>query len=412
MYRKKLTQLKRGGFALALVLCGVILMLIVGVGVLRLGTSQRMLGVRTSSEIAARSAADAGVTQALYTMNKMLEKKNWNDNSLPQASYVPLPNTDASYSYQVTKITLADSNDDVYAIKSIGKNGRYKKTVDCTLELKSVFEYAIFGSSSIMLRNGTTVGAYNMSADDTPLQIGTNSTDAGAITTKTGVTIDGDIVVGAGGDPSVVIDSKFEAAITGSTYPLIIKNKTPSVTVPQYLLNMPSSGALTTATTISSSAVYDSINLASDPNKGSTIMIDGNVELYIIGDIKLGNSDTIQIVDPNTNPNASLTIYLGGNLTIDNGGSINNLTTDPHKLKIFGLDTCTNIDFKNSGSFYGAIYAPNADIHFYNSVTVYGSIVGDSFTQDAAANFYYDMSLREASPTEIGVQLKIKRWSE
>ena len=81
-------------------------------------------------------------------------------------------------------------------------------------------------------------------------------------------------------------------------------------------------------------------------------------------------------------------------------------------MKIFGLDTCTIVDFKNSGSFYGAIYAPNADVHFYNSVTVYGAVVGKSFTQDVNANFFYDMSLRIVDPLEIGVHLVVKRWSE
>jgi len=81
-------------------------------------------------------------------------------------------------------------------------------------------------------------------------------------------------------------------------------------------------------------------------------------------------------------------------------------------LKIYGLDTCTNIDFKNSGVFYGAIYAPDADIHLYNGFNVYGAVVGKSFTQDVNANFFYDMLLREIDPTEIGVHMVIKRWSE
>ena len=412
MCKKKWTQLKRGGFALALVLCAVILMLIVGVGVLSISMQSRSTAARSSSDISARSAADAGVTQALYTMNKMLEAKTWNAGSLPQASYVPLPNTDATYSYQVTKITAADSNDDFYTLNSIGKSGRRQKTVSCTMELKGIFEYAIYVAEDMVLRNGTTISAYNQGADDPPLQIGTNSTAAGAIIAKTGVTIDGDIVVGVGGDPDVIINNTTEAAITGQTYPSLIKNKIPNIKVPKALVDMASSGSITAAGTISTSAKYDSINLAADPNKGATLTIDGNVQLYVTGDIKLGNSDVLEIVDKATNPNASLVIYLGGNLTTDNSGAINNLTQDPKKLKIYGLDSCTIVDFKNSGSFYGAIYAPNADVHFYNSVTVYGAVVAKSFTQDVNANFFYDMSLRVTDPTEIGVHMVIKRWSE
>jgi hypothetical protein len=103
---------------------------------------------------------------------------------------------------------------------------------------------------------------------------------------------------------------------------------------------------------------------------------------------------------------------LGGNLYVDNSGAINNLTKDPTKLQIFGLDTCQNMDFKNSGTFYGAIYAPEADIHLFNSFNLYGAVVGKSFSQDMNANFYYDMNLREVDPTMIGVYLVVKRWSE
>jgi hypothetical protein len=411
MCEKKLTQLKRGGFALATVLCAVILMLIVGVGVLSISMQSRSTAARSSSDISARSAADAGVTQALYTVNNMLEAKTWNDNSLPMASYVPLPNTDATYSYQVTKITTADSNDDFYTLKCIGKSGRRQKTVSCTMELKGVFEYAIYTLGTLTLKSGTSITAYNVDADDPPLQIGTNSTTSGAITAKTGVTIDGDVVVGPGGDPTVVINNTTEAAISGQTYPSLIEHKTPNINVPQVLVDMVSSGTIGTSATLSSSAKYDSINLGgatgSDPNKIDKVTVNSNIKIYVTGDLKLGNGDEVVI-----QPDASLVVFLGGNLFCDNSGAINNLTKDPKKLKIYALDTCTNIDFKNSGTFYGAIYAPYADIHLYNSFTLYGAVVGKSFNQDMNANFYYDMNLREAAADEIGVHMIIKRWSE
>ena len=63
MNRSKLLQTKRGGFTLAMVLFVVLLLLIIGVGVLSVGAQRRLGGVRTCSEITARSAADAGLTQ-------------------------------------------------------------------------------------------------------------------------------------------------------------------------------------------------------------------------------------------------------------------------------------------------------------------------------------------------------------
>ena len=409
MYKKKLLQSKRSGFAIAIVLCAVVLMLIIGAGLLGVGSHSRMMGVRTSSQIAARSAADAGLTKALFTMNEQLALKTWNDSSLPSALHERIPNTDLSFSYNVAKTTTADGND-LYKLSCVGTSSRFQKTVNCTLELKGIFEYAIYVAEDLTLKSGTTITAYNQQPGDPPLQIGTNSTDSGAVTAKTGVTIDGDVVVGVGGDPDTVINNTTEATITGNVYPSLIKNPTPNINVPQTLVNMVSSGTIDTSTTLSSAAKYDSINLlgaSADPNKIDKVTIDSNIKIYVTGDLKLGNGDELEIL-----PDASLTVYLAGNLYIDNGGAINNLTQNPKKLKIYGLDTCTNIDFKNSGTFWGAIYAPDADIHLYNSFNLYGAVVGKSFTQDMNANFYYDTSLRIVDPLEIGVYMVIKRWSE
>ncbi len=409
MNRKKRYRTKRGGFAIAIVLCAVVLMLIIGAGLLGVGSHSRMMGVRNSSQIAARSAADAGLTKALFTMNQQLADKTWNDSSLPSALHERIPNTDLSFSYNVAKTTTADGND-LYKLSCVGKGGRFQKTVNATLELKGIFEYAIYVAENLTLRGGTTITAYNQQPGDPPLQIGTNSTDSGAVTAKTGVTIDGDIVVGVGGDPDVVINNTTEAAISGETYPSLIRNKTPNINVPKALVDMVSSGPIDTSTTLSSSAKYDNINLtgaSGDPNKIDKVTVDGNVKIYITGDLRLGNGDEVEIL-----PDASLTVYLAGNLYVDNSGAINNLTQDPKKLKIYGLDSCKKIDFKNSGTFWGAVYAPDADIHLYNGFNVYGAIVGNSFTQDVNANFYYDMSLRVVDPLEIGVYMVIKRWSE
>jgi hypothetical protein len=400
----------RGGFALAIAICVLLLLLVIGAGVVRIGMHGHAMAIRDSSQLMARSAADAGLTQALYSMNQMVETKAWNDSSLPTLIDAPLMNSTASYSYTVTKIPTADSNDDIYSIKCTGKYGLARKTVYSTFELEGLFEYAIYTLGNLTLKNGTAITAYNKDADDPPLQIGTNSTEAGAITAKLGVSIDGDIVVGPGGDPDIVIDDAKEASVTGQTYPSLLEHKTPKINVPKALLEMASSGPIDTSTTLSTMAKYDNINLlgsSSDPNKIDKVTVAGEVKIYVTGDLRLGNGDEVEIP-----LDASLTIFLGGNLYVDNSGAINNLTKDPEKLKIYGLETCTNIDFKNSGTFYGAVYAPDADIHLYNSFNLYGAVVGKSFTQDVNANFYYDMSLREVDASEIGVRLVLKRWNE
>src|SRR4030043_520889 len=73
MDRKKYPKPKRDGFAMAMMLCAIILLFLAGLGTLTLGMHSRMLGVRTCSELAARSAADSGLTKALFEMNQKLQ---------------------------------------------------------------------------------------------------------------------------------------------------------------------------------------------------------------------------------------------------------------------------------------------------------------------------------------------------
>jgi hypothetical protein len=90
----------------------------------------------------------------------------------------------------------------------------------------------------------------------------------------------------------------------------------------------------------------------------------------------------------------SLTLYVGGTVVCDNSGSINELTQDPKKLGIFGLPTCTNIDLKIMGTFYGTIYAPEAAMITRNSFPFYGAIAVESFEQKNTAPFMYDASMQ------------------
>jgi hypothetical protein len=389
---------------MVLVVVAVVLLLIVGLGVTDLGLRSRLFSIRTAANIAARCAADAGLEKAMYEMNQKLETMTWSDSNLPSATDEVLGDSDATYSYTVT----ADVNSR-YIVQAIGSSGPAQRTVNSTFKLRGLFEYAMFTKGSILLRNGTTVDAYNLDAGESPLKIGTNSTAAGSITAKTGVTVDGDVAVGVGGDTGVVVDNMLEASITGDVYPQLEENDMPSITVPASLAGLVSSGIITSSTTISANAKYDSINLV---GASDIVMVDAAVAIYVVGDVRLGSGDELRIVDANVNPNASLTVYVGGTVISDNGSTINNLTMDSSKLKIFGLDTCTDFQLKQGGAFYGAIYAPNASIQLYNGTEVYGSMIGDSFIQDQAGSFHYDASLREASANDEGVKFVVERWSE
>ena len=392
------------GSTLVIVMLFVVISAVLGVGVLTLGAQSRLFAIRSVSEIAARCAADAGLTNAIYQMNQKLASDKatlgvWNADPafLPSATNAALPACDAVYSYTITK-----SGSD-YVITSTGMCGQAQKHVTCTLELDGPFDISIFGNSYLWFNNGSTVDQYNTDPYTPTLKVGTNTTIKGWVQIATDSQINGDVVVGVGGDPAYVITN--HGTITGNQYALLEPHTLDSITVPSWLASMPSQGKLTGGD-VTASGRYDKIDLG---NK-KTITVKGAVTLYVTGDVSLGNG--AQIIVDDTTPNSSLRLYLGENFISHNGSNVNNLTQNPHNMEIFALDSCTKIYLMNSAAFYGAIYAPKAEVGCNNSGAMYGSVIADSFWLSNGVPFHYDASLKKATIDDEAVQFVIKRWSE
>ena len=113
------------------------------------------------------------------------------------------------------------------------------------------------------------------------------------------------------------------------------ENELPTVRVPIQLQSMLARPTSTKPVQITGVVKFEGINLGA----GQSVKVMGPTQMYITGDIALGNSAAIEV--DNKNPEAYLTLYLGGNMYCKNGGMINNLTEDPKKLKIYALDTCS-----------------------------------------------------------------------
>jgi len=394
---KKLLKSKRCGYAIPLVMVAVMILFAMGVGLLDLGVKGRIFSIRTASDIAARCAADAGLTMALFEMNEKLKVKPWNDSSLPEATNERLPYCDGVFSYTVTGNPSTG-----YTIESIGVSGTAERKVSCILKPQGPFEFAVFAEDGAELKNSALVAGFNFDADDEILKFGTNSIASGAFTFKNSSIINGDVVVGVGGNPDLVIDD-FGATITGDTSALRESNVLPPISVPQWLESLPTSGTIQNDSTVTNSAKYSSINL----KNSNTLLIDGDVILYVTGELILDNSAEVQIDN-----DASLILYLGGNLEGKKSSTVNNLTEDPKKLQIYCLDSCEKMVFKNSSDFYGVIYAPNAEVIMNNSADLYGAVVAKDFELRNSGTFNYDASLRDASVNDEAVHFVVTNWQE
>jgi hypothetical protein len=336
-------------------------------------------------------------------MNEKLKVRPWDSSSLPAASGVSLLKCDAKFDYTVSE------NAGVYTVHGTGRAGHSVRSIEGTLRVSSVFDYALFARDTLELKTNSSVDWINNEPGDWPLQVGTNSTNSGAITFKSSTTVNGDVVVGFGGDPDAVINAGSGVTITGDTYAMFSNAVLPSVSVPAWLASMPSGGTINTARELTASGKYDSIDLGST----NVLTITEPVVLYITNGAILKNSARIDIGGSgDTDNDASLIIYLAGNLECKNSSQVNNLTADATRFTFYGLDSCTQIVLKNGTNFYGAMYAPNAFMDLHNSAYMYGSIVGESILLRNSANFYYDVALRDRTVNDDAVRFVIQRWSE
>ncbi|MHC4727376.1 MAG: DUF7305 domain-containing protein [Planctomycetota bacterium] len=405
---KKLSKSKKQGSAVVLAMVVVIILLAMGTGLLSMGLNSRTFSTRTTSDITARCAADTGLTMALFQMNEKLKVKPWSSSSLPTAKETKLLYCDATYAYDVTG-DLSNG----FIMMAVGRDDNAVRTVYATIGLEGLFEHAILTKGSLILKSGTTIDGYNSQDPfDTnfKVNIGTQSTADSMIVLNTGVNVNGDVLVGLGGNPDTVI--KDLGAITGDQLGGTENDPLPQITPPA----LPVTGLDLTAKsetktiTPADSGQYGNISLASSNTAGILEVDGGDVVLYITGDINLGNTCEIIVRDDST-----LTIYIDGNILSGNGASIGteNPTKDALTIQLYGTGTgAQSFDIKAKNEWTGVIYAPDADVDLYANGDIYGAIVANNFELKSGGNYHYDEALREVSIEDEGVSFVIERWYE
>ena len=402
-------KLKNCGTALPLVLVAVVILLIMGTSLLSMGLTNRFFSLRNTSDIVARCAADAGVTQALFEMNQKLHAKTLISSELPSESKLNLNNCDAEYSY-VVKGSLAGG----YTITSIGESGNAQRLITASLGLQGLFDHAILTKDSLILKSGTTIDGYNSkdtSATDIAVKIGTQSTEEDKIVLNNSVVVDGDVAVGMNGSIDTVIKD-LGATVNGDKHVATTIEPLPDVTVPA----LPDKGTSLTVKsgTIqineSDSGTYTRIDLQNGKDIGRLEVTDGDVELHITGNIDLDQNCEIVVKD-----GATLKIYIDGNINCRNGSGINTEAPpeEASTLQLFATGQGQQyLDVKAKSDWTGMIYAPNADVILYAGGDAYGAIVADSFEFKAGGDFHYDEALKDVTIFDPGVRFVVTRWSE
>ncbi len=390
------SRINQKGSILPLAVVMIVILAIIGLGLIRLGLNARLLAIHETSKLAARAAADAGLSQAMQLMRaKDANELIWDNSTLPPtttAAFTNISYHNAGYTCDVN----GDPNSG-WQINSTGTAGNATKTVHCKLVPKSLW-FGIGVKKGINVKLAAAFGTVPVAGGD--FKLATNSTTPDSIALKAGVTIPGDIVVGPGGNPDTVISQKSTTIITGTTYPSETSMQFPSVIVPADLLALTPTAVYDPC--ISGNIRYNGWNLS-----GLTTVV-GNTTIFVDGKMTMGNGAELYMA-----PGSSLTVYLNGNMEDKNSAGITNATNDATKFLLYATDNCTQVDLKAKTDFYGAVYAPNATLTIYNNGNLYGAYIGNQNVEmKNSGGFYFDTRLLSVFMNDQQHYLGIERWWE
>ncbi|MHC4212216.1 MAG: DUF7305 domain-containing protein [Planctomycetota bacterium] len=404
---KKRTFRRNNGSILALVVIMVVIISILGLVMVNMGSSARVQAARASTDLAARAAADAGLTEAIHMMNLKLAKEVvWDNSTLPEAADIALPGADATYSYKIT----GDKNTG-FAVTSIGRSAFSQRRVHNRLSIES-FWFGIGVKQNVDILSKTVFATIPAGSDFT---IRTNSITKDTIALFPNTEVPGDIIVGPGGDVDYAVGTKDSSIVHGDVYAAAEEIQFPDVVVPA----LPYKGALPVPSdpnnpgviqlTAADSGIYDEIILA----EGQKLHIKKDeVVIYVENGFRMHNSSQLLVKNNLSVP--SLKLYVNGKMQADNGSTIiteNHLDTGT-RLKIFGTNECESIILMNSGDLSAAIYAPYASLEIKNSGALYGALTGDSLTMKNSGEFFFDVRLLDITIDEDMAYLVARWWEE
>lgn len=384
--RKRARHAASSGSVLVVVLAIAGILAITGTGLLSLAVNTYGRALYTSREIAARSAAEAGVAKALFAM------KSYDGVHLPSATNESVPECSGSFRY-----TVSLGTPDGYVVDATGTAGNATKTIHARLVgQSSLFCGLTLNETAVIKTNAQVVPA---SGSSNPRLV-TNSTAANAISLDISIVFTGDVVVGPGGNPASVITN--EQMVSGSVSAASQATTLPVVTAPT---GLPVRGDITSATTLSQDGQCSKIDM-----HGSTLTVSGDRILYVTGNtsVKIDHAASIVIT-----AGSSLKLYVAGSVTM-NKVTVTSADGDPRRLLLLGTSTCTSVSIENNTDFYGAVYAPRAAVSLISGAEVFGAIAGKRISSiENLSKLHYDDRLQNVQiPGSGSTSYCVSYWQD
>jgi hypothetical protein len=377
---------------------------------------------KSYKSVAAISLAEAGVERAIWELNHG-DISSWSGGgSVRTMDISSFPTTDGNVIGNI-EIIVDSLGGDFPVVESTGKAPYISSlTVDRMARVAlerhdvslSLFDYGVFGEEGIELASNALIDSYDSSTgfydpNDPGMNghIGTNATFMGCIYLDANATVFGDAATGPESIPEDIIITKPVSFITGAKQPLPSPKEMPSIIPPEgltyrgdYVLDDGGNG------TISESGEYANFRLSNS----SAVTVTSDVILYVTGEFSMLSNTQLEIA-----VDAKLTMYLGGSFIQDSNTQMNNLSMDPCSFMLFCTDSFTgDMEWNSNTDFWGAVYAPRANVIYNSNANFYGSVMGKYVDIASQANIHYDEALANLKivPGSMGSFYTIISWHE
>ena len=407
---------KEKGFIMIVAIIITAFLLLLAVPFLFQVSSERKSTERSYQSISALSLAEAGVERAIWEINYG-DISSWSGDSSERT--MTLNNIQSSGGDIIGNIEIRVENPDgdtpvIESTGSVALTG--SQTVDRTVrvELDGFLpcEFGAYGETSVYISSNAMVDSYDSRVDDyDPLNpgsegnIGTNAVGYASIELDSNAEIFGDAIIGQSGDPDDpdVIITNSNATINGVKKASTELKEMEPVSPPEGITDMGTyylGGSDTD--TISQSGEYNNFNMDSN----AIVTITGDITLYVSNNFSMTSNSQLII-----STGSSLKVYIGGSFTQDSNTIVDNSTQDPTKCMFLGLNSLTGtIEWNSNATFYGAVYAPRADIIINSNADFYGSMMANSIYADSDIKIHYDKALERMFIP--GVLFEVLSWQE
>jgi hypothetical protein len=152
---------------------------------------------------------------------------------------------------------------------------------------------------------------------------------------------------------------------------------------------------------ITGSSTGDYLTMGTFPSGTTVISTPTNtvLNLRITGNVSLNGNDAI-IIAP-TGGQVNIFMY-GSTFSLTGNGAINNQSGYANNFTLFGMPSCTTINFGGNAGFCGGVYAPNAAFSLggggNNAYDFVGSSVTRTVSMNGHFNFHFDENLAKVGP--------------